>query len=149
RRDIAAHVLGELLATPAVAHGDGDGALGVGLADDVLVELGDDLFGGQLIHSALILRSIARQRPPRRPGGRRRAFAPSRSTPWRRPPDQTIARHDRSAAGSCISADHRWRRGGRRRLARTSRGTVSAGLRRSLRTAFVAGGASGPCRYRR
>jgi hypothetical protein len=33
----------ELLAAPAVAQRDGDGALGVVLADDVAVELGDDL----------------------------------------------------------------------------------------------------------
>ena len=35
----------ELLAAPAVAQRDGDGALGVVLADDVAVELGDDLAG--------------------------------------------------------------------------------------------------------
>ena len=34
---------GELLAAPAVAERDGDGALGVVLADDVAVELGDGL----------------------------------------------------------------------------------------------------------
>jgi hypothetical protein len=50
RRDVLPHVLGKLLATPAVADRDGDGALGVGLADDVLVELGDDLFWGEVIH---------------------------------------------------------------------------------------------------
>ena len=33
----------DLLAAPAVAQRDRDGALGVGLADDVLVEFGDDL----------------------------------------------------------------------------------------------------------
>ena len=38
---------GELLAAPAVSDGDGDGAFGGGLADDVLVELGDDLLGGE------------------------------------------------------------------------------------------------------
>ena len=37
----------ELLAAPAIAQRNGDGALGVALADDVAVELGDDLAGGE------------------------------------------------------------------------------------------------------
>ena len=37
----------ELLPPRAVAQRDGHGALGAGLADDVLVELGDDLSRGQ------------------------------------------------------------------------------------------------------
>jgi hypothetical protein len=41
--------LGQLQAAPAVAQRDGDGALGVLLADDVLVELGDDLAGGKVV----------------------------------------------------------------------------------------------------
>src|SRR5690606_41033231 len=45
--DVCSSDLGQLLAAPAVAQGDGDGALGVGLADDVAVELGDDLAGRQ------------------------------------------------------------------------------------------------------
>ena len=40
----------ELLAAPAVAQRDGDGALGVVLADDVAVEFGDDLAGGESVH---------------------------------------------------------------------------------------------------
>ncbi len=47
------HLLGHLrlqfLAADAVAQGDGDGALGVGLADDVFVELADDLARRQLV----------------------------------------------------------------------------------------------------
>ena len=43
RRDLAAHRLVDLLAAPAVAQRDRDGALGAALADDVAVELGDDL----------------------------------------------------------------------------------------------------------
>ena len=43
RRDLAAQRLGDLRAPPAVAQRDRDRALGVGLADDVLVELVDDL----------------------------------------------------------------------------------------------------------
>ncbi len=43
RRDLVAQVVRHLLAAPAVAQRDGDGALGVALADDVAVELGDDL----------------------------------------------------------------------------------------------------------
>jgi hypothetical protein len=50
RRDILAKRIGKLLATPAVADGDGDGAFGVGLADDVFVEFGDDLGGGEDLH---------------------------------------------------------------------------------------------------
>ena len=44
---LLAHLAVELLAAPAVAQGDGHGALGVVLADDVAVELGDDLAGGE------------------------------------------------------------------------------------------------------
>ena len=47
---LLAHLLVELLAPPAIAQGDGDGALGVALADDVAVELGDDLAGGEAGH---------------------------------------------------------------------------------------------------
>ena len=44
---LVAQRLGQLLAAPAVAQGDGDGALGVVLADDEAVEFGDDLAGGK------------------------------------------------------------------------------------------------------
>ena len=37
----------KLLAPPAIAQGDGNGALGVMLADDIAVELGDDFAGGE------------------------------------------------------------------------------------------------------
>ena len=47
RRDLLAQRLGDLLAAPAVAQRDRDRALGRVLADDVLVELGDDLLRGQ------------------------------------------------------------------------------------------------------
>ena len=50
RVDLVANVVGQLLAPPAVAQRDGDGALGVGLADDEAVELGDDLAGGEFGH---------------------------------------------------------------------------------------------------
>ena len=43
RQHLLAQLGGQLLAPPAVAQRDGDGALGVVLADDVAVELGDDL----------------------------------------------------------------------------------------------------------
>ena len=43
RQHLLAQLGGELLAAPAVAQRDGDGALGVVLADDEAVELGDDL----------------------------------------------------------------------------------------------------------
>ena len=45
RQHLLAHLVIELLAPPAIAQGDGDGALGVALADDVAIELGDDLAG--------------------------------------------------------------------------------------------------------
>ena len=51
-RDLLAHVVVELLPPPAVANGDGDGPLGVVLADDVAVELGNDLAGSQLTHGS-------------------------------------------------------------------------------------------------
>ena len=46
---LLAQRLGQLQAAPAVAQRDGHGALGVLLADDVLVELGDDLAGGKVV----------------------------------------------------------------------------------------------------
>ena len=42
----------ELLAPPAIAQGDGDGALGVVLADDVAVEFGDDFARREVHHVA-------------------------------------------------------------------------------------------------
>ena len=42
---LLAQAVRQLLAPPAVAQRDGHGALGVVLADDVAVELGDDLAG--------------------------------------------------------------------------------------------------------
>ena len=47
--DVVGELGGELLPAHAVAQGDGDGALGGVLADDVLVELGDDLARGHLV----------------------------------------------------------------------------------------------------
>jgi hypothetical protein len=44
-RDLAAQLLVDLLAPPAVAQRDGHRALGGLLADDVAVEFGDDLLG--------------------------------------------------------------------------------------------------------
>ena len=52
---LLAQLVVELLAAPAVAERDGDRALGVALADDVAVELGDDLAWGEAGH-ALSLR---------------------------------------------------------------------------------------------
>ena len=50
-----AHGAFQLLAPPAVAEGNGDGALGGGLADNVAVEFGDDLAGGEAAHGVLCL----------------------------------------------------------------------------------------------
>ncbi len=44
-RDFVAHVAFEPLPPPAVANRDRDGPFGVVLADDVAIELGDDLSG--------------------------------------------------------------------------------------------------------
>ena len=54
-RDLLAQVLGELPAPPAVPQRDRHGALGVGLAHDVAVQLGDDLAGRQLARAVLLL----------------------------------------------------------------------------------------------
>ena len=48
-RDLVAKLRRELLPAPAVAERDGDGLLGVVLADDVVVERGDDCLGGELV----------------------------------------------------------------------------------------------------
>ena len=48
--DLVAQIIVQLLAPPAVAQGDGHGALGVLLADDETVELRDNLAGGQVGH---------------------------------------------------------------------------------------------------
>src|SRR5207237_7955228 len=40
----------ELLPPPTVAQGDGNRALGVGLADNEAVEFGDDFAGGEVCH---------------------------------------------------------------------------------------------------
>ena len=50
RCDFLAQFVVELHATPAVAQGDGDGALGLVLADDVLVEFVHDLARGHQGH---------------------------------------------------------------------------------------------------
>ena len=50
--DLPAQLLGELSAAPAVPQGDRHGALGVGLPDDVAVQLGHDLPGGQVAHGS-------------------------------------------------------------------------------------------------
>ena len=51
RQHLVAHFFGQLLATPTVAQRNGDGALGVVLADDVAVEFGDDLAGAEIGHT--------------------------------------------------------------------------------------------------
>ena len=50
RRHVLGEVGGQLLAPQAIAQRDRHGPLGLGLADDVLVELGDDLARGQGIN---------------------------------------------------------------------------------------------------
>ena len=48
----AAQLLGQLPPPPAIPQGDRHGPLGLGLADDVAVELGDDLARGQVAHGS-------------------------------------------------------------------------------------------------
>ena len=55
---LVAQALVELLAAPAVAQRDGDGALGLALADDEAVELGDDLAGGEGAHRRSRISSV-------------------------------------------------------------------------------------------
>ncbi len=50
RHHLLAHVAFQLLPAPAVAQRDGDGALGILLADDEAVEFGDDLARGEIGH---------------------------------------------------------------------------------------------------
>src|SRR3569833_2460178 len=52
RGDLVAQLLVDLRAAPAVTQRNGDGALGLGLADDVLVEFLHDLAGGHVGHTA-------------------------------------------------------------------------------------------------
>jgi len=52
--NLVAQIRGELLAPPAVAQGDGDSALGVALADDEAIKLGDDLARGQVGHFEML-----------------------------------------------------------------------------------------------
>src|SRR6056297_1601789 len=52
--NLVAQVVGQLLAAPAVAQGDGGGALGVLLADDETVKLADDFAGGQVGHLEML-----------------------------------------------------------------------------------------------
>ena len=54
RQHLFVEVALQLLAAPAVAQRDGDGALGVVLADDVAVELGDDLAGREVGHRSKV-----------------------------------------------------------------------------------------------
>ena len=57
-RDFLAQRLTDLHAAPAIAQRDGDGALGGVLADDVLVEFGDDFFRGHFSSSITRLRLV-------------------------------------------------------------------------------------------
>ena len=100
RRDLGAQGLGDLHAAPAVTQRDGHGALGARLADDVLVEFGDDLRGSHLGHvrakhpmwaPAANERSEPIRRLPREGGGggvsrsiasRRRSRQAVQSLPW-------------------------------------------------------------------
>ena len=49
--NLVAQFVGDLLPSPAIAQGDGHGPLGIVLADDEFVELGDDLSWGQILQA--------------------------------------------------------------------------------------------------
>ena len=55
RLHFVAQLRRKLLPAPAVAQGDGDGALGVGLAYNETVELGDDFTRGKEVHADVML----------------------------------------------------------------------------------------------
>ena len=52
RQHFLAQLAGELQPAPAVAQRDGDCTLGVGLADDIAVEFGNDFTGGEVGHGS-------------------------------------------------------------------------------------------------
>ena len=54
RHDLRAQPLLDLLPAPAIAQGDGDGAFGPILANDVPVEFGDDFLGRHLRHAGTV-----------------------------------------------------------------------------------------------
>ena len=51
-RDLLAQVVVELLPPPAIADRDRHGPLGIVLADDVAIELGDDFAGREVLHES-------------------------------------------------------------------------------------------------
>ena len=51
----------EFLAADAVAQRDGDGAFGVGLPDDVLVEFANDFARSQFVEQRLLVDGLARE----------------------------------------------------------------------------------------
>ncbi len=57
RQHLLAQPVVELQPAPAIAQRDRDRALGVGLADDEAVELGDDLAGGEIAHASRTMRT--------------------------------------------------------------------------------------------
>ncbi len=64
RQHFLAQLFVELQAAPAVAQGDGDRALGVGLADDEAVEFGNDFARGKVGHSLFFLVIPGRREAP-------------------------------------------------------------------------------------
>ena len=67
RQHLLAQLVVELQPAPAVAQRDGDGALGVVLADDEAVEFGDDFAGREVGHASIVaepegMRSMRRRR---------------------------------------------------------------------------------------
>ena len=65
RRHLTPEIGGQLLPAPAIAQGNGDGALGIGLTDNMAIELGDDLARGKIgfTHSwSLSIGALSRKR---------------------------------------------------------------------------------------
>ena len=117
RHDFVAQVGIELLAAPAVAQRNRHGALGLVLADDVAVELGDDLAGGKCGHKLYLQRSRKRQSLRKKCVIRRRAFRPPDCDWYKR----RYRRRYRARGGRFLRPSCRYRRGRVRRRAHNCR----------------------------
>ena len=78
-RDFGAQLFRHLLPAPAVAQGNGDGAFGILLADDVAVQLGDDFLRGHGRHGKACGQEVKRSGF----GSERGADSETRKSLWR------------------------------------------------------------------
>ena len=65
-QNLLAQLVVQLQPAPAVAQGNSHRALGIGLADDVAVELGDDLAGGKVAHGGNVMLGLGSSAANRR-----------------------------------------------------------------------------------